>query len=310
VRFVLLALLTGCVAESTTPPGESHSIQFDWQGRRAPQVDVLFVVDDTAAMAPYRDKVLGLGPVAAWSFGAYPFGMPDLHVAVAKTSGTELSMITDVHNNDGSRRTSYEGELGSVLSTMLDVGSSSQQAPQPLATIERALAETDFIRPDTHLMTVTITANDDHSLDSVDHYVELLKARPREGLVTGVFPADAPRLQTFQSAFDPYHFGYSTTPDADNWSRTFAPLTNFTVDFIEECFWDPLPQPYECSVSMIDDLGHEEVLPPCDDTTTGACWQMVVDRSCISSAGVCTTIDVRGYARQFRPHLIGECVSQ
>src|ERR1043165_4709607 len=105
VRFAVLLLVTGCVAESTTPPGVSHSIQFDWPGGHAPQLDLLFVVDDTAAMTPYHQKLLDLGPYTAGALKHYTSGMPDVHVGVVGTSGGAIAMLSDIHNNDGSRIT-------------------------------------------------------------------------------------------------------------------------------------------------------------------------------------------------------------
>jgi hypothetical protein len=308
-RVVLLAMFTGCVEASSVPPGESHSIKFDWPARGAPQLDLLFVVDDTQTMTPYRDKIRELGPLTAWALRHYTAGMPDVHIAVAATSSPELVMISDLHNNDGSRKTSYSGELGDVIADMLDVGASSTYAPQPLATIERTLSETVFVRPDTHFMVVTITGEDDHSLESVSHYVDTVKAHRRWASATGVFPANASRLDAFHRAFDPWDRGLQVPLDSPDWSRTMSPITDIIIDFWYPCFYDPLPQPYECSISMIEN-DRETVLPPCAITPSGACWEMVVDPICVSDQGAGTTIDVRGYARPYRPHLVGECVSQ
>lgn len=306
----MLALLTGCVAESTTPPGESHSIQFDWPGGHAPQLDLLFVVDNTTAMAPYHQTLLDLGPYTAGALRSASFGMPDVHVGVVDTSGGAIAMVSDVHNKDGSRRTSYTGELGDAITALLDVVPSAAAPPQPLATIERAFSDTDFMRADTNFMAVTISADDDHSLAGVDHYIAAMKALPRGAIATGIFPTLAPRLEAFHAAFDPWGQGVHVPLDG-NWGRALSPLTDTIVDGVEPCFWDEQPrEPYECAISMLDDAGHETVLPPCATTPTGACWEIVVDTQCYTERGLGTTIDVRGYARQFRPHLIGECVSQ
>ncbi|HUS33659.1 MAG TPA: hypothetical protein VMZ53_34395 [Kofleriaceae bacterium] len=298
--------MTACVESSSVPPGESHSIQFDWPARGVPQLDLLFVVDDTPAMAPYRERILELGPLTASSLRGYSGGMPDVHIAVA--TETTLSTISDVHNNDGSRTTSYRGVLDDVLASMLDVGAASSSPSQPLATIERALSRTDFVRPDTNFMTVTISANDDHSLDSVDHYVDAVKSRTQNSVAAGVFPAQSPRLEHFHEAFDPFHAGFVTTLDDSDWSVVMEP-TNSIVDFLYPCFYDERPvEPYECSISMIEN-DVETVLPPCSSTPEGACWQIVPDPSCVGDRGIGTTIDVRGYARPYRPHLVGQCVT-
>ena len=308
VRVALLALLTGCVAESTTPPGESHSIQFDWPGGHAPQLDLLFVVDNTAAMTPYQQKLVDLGPYTASALHDFAGGMPDVHVGVVDTSGGAIAMLSDLHNNDGSRQTSYTGDLGDAITALFQLAPSTAP-PQPLATIERALSDTDFIRADTNFMTVTISADDDHSLAGVDHYVDVVKALPRGTIATGIFPTLAPRLEAFNAAFDPWGRGIHVPLD-DDWGRSLSPL-DIIIDGVEPCFSDERPvEPYDCAISMVDDAGHETVLSPCAATDTGACWEIVVDPQCFSTHGLGTTIDVRGYARQFRPHLIGECVSQ
>jgi hypothetical protein len=292
------------------PPGESHSIQFDWPTRGVPRLDLLFVVDDTPALTPHRQRIRDLGPFTAWALRDYTAGMPDVNIAVATSTGSPLRIISDVHNNDGSRRTSYEGELGDVLANMLDVGSASTSAPQPLATIEHALSETDFVRPNTSFMTVTISGEDDHSLDSVSHYVDAMKAHDRYATATGVFPASASRLDAFHEAFDPWGYGFHVPLDSTDWSRTMSPITDIIIDFWEPCFYYERPvEPYDCAISMIEN-DVETVLPPCSVTPTGVCWEIVPDLNCVGDEGIGPTIDVRGYARPYRPHLVGECVSQ
>jgi hypothetical protein len=309
-RAVLLVFATACVAESSLPPGESHSIQFDWPGGYAPQADLLFVVDNTSAMTPYHQKLLDLGPYTASALRHYSAGMPDVHVGVVDTSGGTIAFLSDIHNNDGSRTTSYTGELGDAIAALLDIQPSSSAPPQPLATIERALSDTDFIRPDTSFMAVTISADDDHSLAGVDHYIDVLKALPRGRLATGIFPAQAPRLEAFHAAFDPFGKGIHVPLDGE-WGRSLSPITDIIIDGIEPCFYDERPvEPYECAISMFDKADHETVLPPCATTPTGACWEIHVDNQCFSDSGLGLTIDVRGYAHPYRPHLIGECVTQ
>jgi hypothetical protein len=308
-RVVLLAFVTACVEVPPVPDGESHSIQFDWPEGRAPQLDLLFVVDNTQAMAPYRERVRELGPLTAAALHRFAAGMPDVHIGVIDTNAEQLSMISDVHNNDGSRTTSYTGELGDVLAGMLDVGSSSTSAPQPLATIEHALSDATFVRPATHFWALTVSASDDHSIDSVDHYVAAMNANPVGAMATGVFPAQSPRLDAFHAAFDPWGRGLTASIDALDWSIVLEPL-NIIIDGWEPCFYDVKPvEPYECSISMIEG-GRETVLPPCATTPEGACWEIVPDNQCIGELGVGTTIDVRGYARRYRPHLVGECVTR
>jgi len=313
VRCALVALLlASCVESPSTVTGETHVVAFDWPTHGVPQLDLLFVVDDTQAMAPYRARVLALGPYAAAALHDYTAGMPDVHIGVTTTSGAPVTSISDIHNNDGSRNTSYTGDLGDTLAAMLDVGAAGDAPQQPLEAIRRALSDTDFVRPDTNVMVVTLSAGDDHSLDSVDAYVAAVKEHTRYPITAGAYPMPSPRLDAFHTATADAWLGAYTTPlDAPGYGKAFDPITNIVIDFAEPCFeiGGGPAEPYDCSVAMVED-DVETVVPPCETTPTGACWSIVTDPICWTERGLGTTIDIRGYARLYRPHLVGQCVSR
>src|SRR5690349_18255641 len=83
MRYALiLALLAACTEPADDGPvADSHVESFDVPGLPPPQLDVLIVLDDTAAMAPYVDRTTALlhGFEQLWSTTS---PRPDLHVAV------------------------------------------------------------------------------------------------------------------------------------------------------------------------------------------------------------------------------------
>ena len=288
--LLLVVVVAACVEPASGFDGETHVVSFDWPARGVPQLDLLFVVDDSTAMAPYRERVMTLGRVGAAQLERYSAGKPDLHVGV--TSRGEVAFVTDVHRPDGSRETSFDGTLADAVAALVAVGSTSTAPNQPLAAIDVARTHA-FRRAGAHFMIVTFSASDDSSLDSVAAYAE----RANATIATGAYPLGSPRLDAFHDRrfVDDIH--------AASYDRVFAPL-NIIVDYGAACV--EAVEPYDCAISMIEN-DRETVVPSCAHTPEGPCWNIVDDPF---ECPMQKTIDIRGYARIYRPHLFGQCVAR
>jgi hypothetical protein len=291
VRAALLLVIAACVEPAHGYDANTHVIAFEWPARGVPQLDLLFVVDDSSGMAPYRDRVLDASRTFADALAHYGAGKPDVHAGV--TTRGDVTFVSDLHNNDGSRNTSFSGTLADALATLVDVGTAGTAPNQPLAAIDVARTAPGFRRANARLMVVTISASDDVSLDSVAAYT----ARLGDAVTAGIYPAGSPRL-------DAFHDRFVDDINAVAYTHVFEPL-NIIVDYGATCIDEPA-SPYDCAISMLEG-DRETVLPACSHTPEGPCWDIVDDPLWCPGQ---RTINVRGYARIYRPHLFGQCVSR
>ncbi len=168
-------------------------------------IDLLFVIDSSPAMAPHRARLLENYRRYVEILEAQPGGLPDLHIGVVTadvgtrgpndvgpgpTIGTgagactsegdrgELrrataeggTFLSDVVRPDGSRARNYAGSLADAVLGLADVGAAGCTYARPLEAMRRALAgnpaNAGFLRPDAYLAVVLITAGDDCSFGS------------------------------------------------------------------------------------------------------------------------------------------------
>ena len=142
-------------------------------------VDLLFVVDDSASMADKQNNLVNNFPNFINTLNTIEGGLPDLHLGVVttdmgvrattgavstinvgtvgqggcsaagddgrlQTNGAPVtgSFISDIKQTDGSRLKNYTGDLASVFSQMARVGATGCGFEQPLHAMRRALENT------------------------------------------------------------------------------------------------------------------------------------------------------------------------
>ena len=103
MRYALiLALLAACTepAGDDQPPVASHVEFFEVPGVPPPRLDVLVVVEDTAAMAPYAERTAALLHELehVWSATA---PLPDLRVAVVTADPADAGHVRSVPSVHG-----------------------------------------------------------------------------------------------------------------------------------------------------------------------------------------------------------------
>lgn len=257
---------------------------------RPPPLDVLIVVDDTPAMAPYRDRVATMPPMLARTLRSFVAGWADLRIAVASNDGRlrrlpgiDDPFLVDAYELDYTHHTNYAGTLEDALATLMDVGASNEGPSQPLEAIRRSLeTSSQFLREPSAFALVVITASDDASPLPVIDYIEWME-RVTEGRwwrpfsAAFIYNAPAPRLDTY----------YATvrTPLADgDYERAFRAIGRTWGGWGTPCLEfepldrDPLTPEVEpaCTLSVML-AGEQRPVPECGATAP------VIDRSDVAS---------------------------
>jgi hypothetical protein len=332
ISIAIAALASAAACTEQPPRGtgtyiESHVESYDLPGGSPGELDVLFVVDDTAAMSPYATQVASL-PAQLESVLSDPDGnLPNTRIAVitanaanaafrqpAGTTEPYLEVGLDAHFDPISN---ISGSIAEALAPMLDVGTAGTDPVAPLEAVKAALdGQPAFLRPYSYVGVITIAASDDASAGPIAGYVTGLKARradPISVVVTGAYPRPAARLDAFHNAFP--NRNWVVDVDSSDWSdlvSIYAQLSRSSFGgpcIIIPADLDPVaPGPqYDCAFGAYYADKTSEVLPPCTDGGPARCWKVVPDPfNCFDEAYA--TLEVEGYPGRYRPTVRGECV--
>ncbi|MEP6860000.1 MAG: hypothetical protein ABJE66_05235 [Deltaproteobacteria bacterium] len=263
--------------------------------------DILFVIDDSPAMAPFatqlaaneREMIQLLTPM---------FG-PDLHLGVITAdpadggklrATTGADFLTTAIQFDFSVQTNVSGPLADAFVALADVGSAGGATTQPLAMAQAALAlgaNPGFRRDDAHLGVVFMTAGDDSSPGAVSDYANALHQLGTDpsdvavGIASGpcntssLSAPEAPRLTAF-AAQSPNRARHVAVCD-----DSFADLASSLLQLRryaggEQCIDEPLAMPLECSFWLEHRATSEQrIIEPCPESTS-PCWSIVRDPMC------------------------------
>lgn len=221
---LLVALLaTGCGDATLAPPvcgdgacGSEETVTWVMGGGGGNRdIDVLFVVDDTGAIAGSEDVLAAAYPLFAQLFQSDPSGLPAMHVGVAAASvgaapscdvagggppRTQASAcgVTGANQflttNSCGSNPSFTGSLDDTLSCLADLGTNGCGPARPL-TVAREILEASsvtgsgwfgFVRPNAYLLLIIVAAQDDASgpaddltdVTALAAYVRGLKSDP------------------------------------------------------------------------------------------------------------------------------------
>jgi hypothetical protein len=321
---------TACVAPDA--PAASHVEAFDLPGYTGNRdLDVLFVVDNSPAMAPYRASLMSSAASFINVMNTVTGGLPNVHIGVVTAALADLGkmhappsvtgvFVSDQLTADGvTRVVNYSGSLADSLSMMFDVGTSRSGASQPFEAMHLALdnnlTNTGFLRARAALAVVLVTARDDASPASVESYataVMALKTDPTTVMMAGIFLRPAARLDGMLNSFPNRNTFVSI--DQPDYGQALALFPQFIKDDVYlPCIVHPLDlEPdvpggqYDCSVSAIG-VGPsgevtETLVRPCFRQSEG-CWFI--------GEGVCpaglAAMELLVHPRN-RPRLKGQCV--
>ena len=191
MRWLCLVLLVACVDDPARGPSTTSRVaRVSFPLQRLPEQDVLFVVDNSPAMAAHRERILA-NARNFMNVLATVQGSLDLHVGVITTdvaadggamhsaSAVTGRFLVEHLNPDLTRTRNFTGAPGEVLAAMLDVGTTGSPEPRPLDAIRGAIANpvnTGFRRPTADLAIVILTPNDDHGDRELAEDVDFLRA--------------------------------------------------------------------------------------------------------------------------------------
>jgi len=330
-------LLTGVAACADDPepsgPGVTSRIgtfEYPYSGRD--DVDVLFVIDSSTAMAPYRAQVVAQIPQFVDVLADVKGGMPDVNIAVTttdfaaggafRTSSRIVGTDTFLSDGwrDGARVQNYTGELRTAVAELADVGAAGTAANRPLDVLPLALGQTGFLRPSSYVAIVVITATEDASTAVIDTLVTQIKAMhadPLNFILFGIYLKPAARLDQFFSSFP--NRNYFTALDAANISAGFAAVLQLQRTTLgAPCFEfqpvdvDPATpgEQYECVIEDIDNATHESTLVPRCGDGAFPCWDMVHDPMiCMTTPSMTFKFDRGDTGRPYEGGVVrGQCL--
>ncbi len=275
-------------------------------------LDVLFVIDNSAAMAEEQVALGSSFPQFLNTLNQVAGGLPDVHVGVISTNvgsggvnvggcssaarpngddgnlltngctGLAGQFIADVKQPDGTRIRNYTGDLATLFSCMAQLGTTGCGFEQPLESLFRALSSgrnPGFLRASARLAVVIVSEEDDCS------------ATPGGGLFgdpTGTVTSPlGPR-----TSFRCFEFGVECDNDPN--PRSFGPRTGCAprvgstyvrdvapyVDYLRSLKANPRDVIVAGIIGDVDEAGTATVVPDPDDAT-----RPYLGPSCQSAAG-------------------------
>ena len=329
MRSLVLCLACAACIDPAEPivAETSHVSVHDYPGHGPTKADVLFIIDDTTAMAPYLNRLATLPHAYAAAFATIDGGFVDTHIAVATTTNSELRRLPAVGGSfmtirtelDLDRITNFLGSLEDTFGLLADVGATSSAANRPLDVLRRVVEENPdgLIRDDAYLNIVIITASDDVSSESPATYAELAKsakARPEKVFVSAITVMETPRLHELFAAL-PNRHKVTSLADGD-YTSALAVFGTIILSIIPGQCWhvsdvDPItPGPqYDCTFTATI-RGAQRLLPPCKLPTDVLCWSLVPsDNECSPDVGTVKPSMPPYRFFTFTPPFRAECTS-
>lgn len=346
----VIAVTLGMAACLDTPPLSDVDVnQSRVELRELPagpvsKLDVLIVVDDSIAMAPYRDRVQAVSGMLTDTLANFAEGWANVRIAVTTNDGklrrvpiTNAPYAIDAREYDFTHHANYIGRLAETVAAMVDVGTAGTGPSQPLEAMRHALeTNSQFLRDDSAFAVLMIGASDDASPLAVAEYVNWMTRLVggtwrRRAAVVGLYPASAPRLTDYFLGMQ--HLGIGVMKPIEVEADLRQAVINLLV--IERWNGDligwpcleaePLPLDpaapdggYDCAMTVELDRGRVPV-PQCDRAlpdgersdgfaprATSACWFFRADlQNC--SGGAHLMLGLSGYTLLHHPALRLEC---
>ena len=298
MRALALLMLAGCIDQPNPPliPTSCTSINY-FESNLNFDMDMLFVIDDSAAMTPYQAALATNAPVFMNILNSLPTP-PSLHLAVARASDGRLVDPVPCGARAGSTFLTWShsgivqnftGNLPDVFTCMTRVGTSGGHQQVLASGLVAAMRTTGFLRGDAYFDLVLISATDDGSSDEPGNYYldfEQLKSLQNHVIVSAITHQPAPRLTSFIEDFG--SLGEITSIDLDSWACAFSVFANLIGrDLGRQCI-DGVPlQPISCTFDVVQNIGtasqtQAATLPTCNPggQPSGACAALIHDPYC------------------------------
>ena len=286
--------------------GSQRTIKGTFQQTLNRNLDVLFVVDDTDAIAPWVDTLRAGYPAMAHLLETLPQGAPDVNIGFVRASRcAPQSRARDcgvrvpfpfLFSASCGADSNFAGSFADTFTCLADFGTQACGNAQPFQAVRDVLAQPppaawdSFLRPEALLHIVMVAGRDDASDVSpleLAASVKALKPDPVMILVSVIGPGEspsltaAPRLTEFVQQFGGNGLltGLAGDPTA-----ALRPLTQTLSVFIDPpCIRsvldvDPVTPGLQADCTFEDTVTRDgkettKVLPACD-TAMPPCWRL------------------------------------
>lgn len=322
-HLIAVACLAACTDPSPADDPLYSTVQsFDLPAFVPPSIDILIVVDDTAAMAPYQAQLADIASGAQVDLFSPGGPEPDTRILVTTTTGALRPPLGAL---DPYLAYAYDARMSpslnvpwtfeDTLAHMLDVELTGSAPVHSLEAATRALAEhPSFQREHSYLAVVIVTASDDASPGDIPSYVAALRSHssdPWDTFVATIRPTDAARLDALVGAFP--HRGFTADIATADFANT---LGQFQIGFRHHlalpCMFEPAdvdpetagPQ-YDCDVHGYYEDGSTQHMPQCTPGHIGPCFELVEAVGCSDALHFRT----RGFPTRYAPQVRGQCVT-
>lgn len=326
-----LLSLAACITESPPPPTgpevtsvvDQHEIPVSFNT----QLDVLFVIDSSPAMAPAQTRLIAEYRKMIDVLGSSVGGLPDVHIGVTTMDARDHgrlrhdAFLADATRFAWRRERNYTGPLVDAFLPLAEVGATGSSVTEPFDAMLRATdpaTNPGFVRDQAYLAVVVLTAGDDQGAmlpTEVAHALKSLKVDPYKIMVSGAFGAcardgltatAAPRLAALLDQFPNRNTHVSLCDD------DLSPLVALTAQLFryalgQPCIESRLAQPRECGAWLVDpDSEDQVVLPECSGPSADRCWTLRPEDVACGTGGM--GLHFQPIVFPFAARLMFECV--
>jgi hypothetical protein len=335
VKHIALALIAvaACTTEPPPPEGEqvtsyvdTHIIPMSFNS----QVDILFVIDSSPAMAAAQQKLVADYRAMIETLSHSSVGeLPDVRIGVVTADAVDQgrlrrdAILADSPRFAWRREKNYDGPLADAFVPLATVGASGHTAVQPLDAVLRALSPSvnpGFVRKDAYLAVIVLTAGDDQSTTAINdaaHALKSLKSDPSKvviGLAAGacsdggITATAAPRLAAFADQFPNRNTRVTLCDDLTPLAAIAGQLLKSVLG--QPCIEEKLAEPLECNAWLADPTSDDSVLmPACSAANPDRCWELRSDpQNCPFVAG--QSLHLKPFIVPFPATLMFECVAE
>ncbi len=327
----LLLSFAACATEPPPPTGDEVTSIVDHRDIPVAfnsQVDVLFVIDSSPAMAAAQTKLVADYRKMIERLGTSSVGqLPDLHLGVTTMDARDqgrlrgAAFLADATRFNWRHERNYTGPLVDAFLPLADVGAAGRAVTEPFDAMLRAVSpevNPGFVREQAYLAVIFLTASDDQGampVTDVARAIKSLKTDSSKVMISGAFGAcsrdgvtatDAPRLATLLEQF-PNRNTHAALCD-DDLSPLVALIEQLPRHTLgQPCLESQLAQPRECGAWLVDpETDEQALLPECSSPDAGRCWALRADDAACGAGRL--GIHFQPVVFPFSAHVMFECV--
>ena len=325
IRGLALVLLASCglEVEHPEPSATSHVIRFEVPTPSVKPIDVLFVLDESPAMAAEHARMVASMAGFSQAFEAKLAGQ-DLNLGVITTDPSDHGELVGggfLHERStiAAIERDFDGALADRLTTLADHEQVETAPNMVLDAIVQAIdpmTNPGFRRDGATLLLVVITNRDDQSLGAIADYQPLAIAANRRSSLVLVDRYPSPRLDAFSAL-------YGSFPEVGS----FLDVTDVGFDRYDvgaelaaitllgprwrgtPCLDRSAATPHDCTISDITNgIETAELLECANDSLP--CWRFEsAPQQCSGDPGLIVRVD-RAVFPPPNTWIRGQCVSE